>query len=167
VSERTVLMLVLVAAVAVLGPGVLSGPGDGAGSADLEGRVVEVVDGDTVHVLVGATRERVRYIGVDTPETRHPEKGVECYGQAASAYNGTLVRGQRVRLERDAEHRDRFGRLLAYVHRSSDGLFVNEELVRRGYARPLRIAPNVRHAGRFERLARQARTARRGLWGTC
>ncbi len=72
-----------------------------------------------------------------------------------------------MRLSTDAERRDRYGRLLAYVHRASDGRFVNAELVRRGYARPLAIAPNVRHAKRFAALAREARRARRGLWRSC
>jgi micrococcal nuclease len=67
----------------------------------------------------------------------------------------------------DIEERDRFGRLLAYVYRDRDGLFVNAELARAGYARPLRIAPDVRHAARFAALARAARRAGRGLWSAC
>jgi micrococcal nuclease len=72
-----------------------------------------------------------------------------------------------VRLVRDAEARDRYGRLLAYVYRASDGLFVNEELVRRGYARPLTIPPNVAHEHEIARLASAARRAGRGLWSRC
>jgi micrococcal nuclease len=128
------------------------------------GRVVRVVDGDTVHVLVGGRRERVRYIGVDTPETWGRD---ECFGRAATAFNRRLVGGERVRLRTDSERRDRYGRLLAYVHRAADGRFVNAELVRRGYARTLPIRPNVRHARRLAALERRARGARRGLWGVC
>ena len=72
-----------------------------------------------------------------------------------------------MRLEFDAERRDRYGRLLAYVYREPDGLFVNAELVRRGYAQPLTIAPNVAHAAEFRRLARTARRGGRGLWAAC
>jgi micrococcal nuclease len=135
--------------------------------APLEGRVVRVVDGDTIHVVVGGRREKIRYIGVDTPETHHPTKGVQCYGPDSSAFNARLVGGERVRLVRDVELRDRYGRLLAYVYRARDGLFVNAELARRGYARPLRIAPDVRYATRLEALAREARAAGRGLWSAC
>lgn len=144
------------------GGGRPAGPGDGAA-----GRVVRVVDGDTIHVAVGGRRERVRYIGVDTPETRHPHKGVQCYGERASRLNAELVAGERVRLEPDVERRDRYGRLLAYVHRVRDGLLVNAELVRRGYARVLTVPPNVRRAARLTALAREARAAGRGLWSAC
>lgn len=109
----------------------------------------------------------MRYIGVDTPETVRPGYPVECFGKAASAQNERLVAGERVRLVRDAEARDRYGRLLAYVYRERDGRFVNAALVRGGFAQPLTIAPNVRHAADFTRLAREARSARRGLWSAC
>ena len=111
--------------------------------------------------------EKVRYIGVDTPETKHPSMPVQCFGQKASEFNERLVGGQRVRLVRDVEARDRYGRLLAYVHRMRDGLFVNAELARLGYAQPLTIAPNVRFADRFATLAREAREDGRGLWSAC
>jgi micrococcal nuclease len=158
--------LVALAAVAGARDAVLGG-GDAAGGAAGEGRVVRVVDGDTIHVQLGATREKVRYIGVDTPETKHPVKGVQCYGRAASARNARLVAGERVRLVGDAEARDRYGRLLAYVYRARDGAFVNAELVRGGFARPLTIPPNVRHAARLADLAREARAKGLGLWGAC
>jgi micrococcal nuclease len=131
------------------------------------GRVVKVVDGDTIHVQVGGVREKVRYIGVDTPETKHPAKGVQCYGEQASRFNARLVDGEQVRLVRDVEERDRYGRLLAYVYRVRDGLFVNAELARLGYAQPLTIPPDVRHAERFAALAREAREHGRGLWAAC
>jgi micrococcal nuclease len=129
--------------------------------------VVRVVDGDTIVVALGGREERVRYIGVDTPETVKPRTPVQCFGRKASAENHRLVEGRRVRLVADAEARDRYGRLLAYVYRASDGLFVNAELVRGGYATPLRITPNVRFAERFGTLAAQARNAGRGLWSAC
>jgi micrococcal nuclease len=140
--------------------------GEGPGGR-LEGRVVKVVDGDTIHVMVGGRREKVRYIGMDTPETHKPGTPVQCFGRAASAFNARLVAGRRVELRMDAETRDRYGRLLAYVYRRPDGLFVNAELVRRGYAVILTIPPNVAHAAELLRLQRAARVGGRGLWNAC
>jgi micrococcal nuclease len=129
--------------------------------------VTRVVDGDTVKVRIGGATETVRYIGMDTPETVKPNTPVQCFGKAASAYNHRLVDGRPVLLRFDAERRDRYGRLLAYVYRRSDGLFVNAALVRGGYATTLTIAPNTAHAGLFAALANRARRADRGLWSRC
>jgi micrococcal nuclease len=129
--------------------------------------VNRVVDGDTIHVDLGGTDETVRYIGIDTPESVKPDTPVQCYGEQAAEANARLVRGQDVRLRFDAERRDRFGRLLAYVYLADDGTFVNEQLVRDGAARPLRIPPNTRYAARFATLAAQAKAADRGLWKAC
>ncbi|MFP5363147.1 MAG: thermonuclease family protein [Thermoleophilia bacterium] len=160
-----VVLLLLAGAGGATAGGVLDGADD-AGAGE-RGRVVKVVDGDTIHVQVGGTREKVRYIGVDTPETKHPSKGVECFGEKASDFNAGLVAGEQVRLVRDVEERDRYGRLLAYVYRVRDGLFVNAELARLGYAQPLSIPPDVRFADRFAQLAREAREQGRGLWSAC
>jgi micrococcal nuclease len=130
-------------------------------------RVVRVVDGDTIRVRLDGRTERVRYIGVDTPESVKPGTPVECFAKRAAAANAALVAGRSVRLVGDVEQRDRYGRLLAYVYREPDGAFVNAELVRDGYARTLTIAPNVAHARQFAQLARTARTSRRGLWAAC
>src|SRR5207247_1424802 len=111
--------------------------------------------------------ERVRYIGMDTPESVKPGTPVQCFAKKASAANARLVGGREVRLVPDVERRDRYGRLLAYVYPAVGGAMVNEVLVRDGYARPLTIPPNVRHATRFVALARQAREAGRGLWSAC
>ena len=141
--------------------------GEDGQASSTTARVLRVVDGDTILVAVGGRQERVRYIGVDTPETVKPHTPVQCFGKRASAANHRLVDGREVRLIADAEARDRYGRLLAYVYRAADGLFVNEALVRNGYATALTIAPNVRFADRFAALARQARDAGRGLWSAC
>jgi micrococcal nuclease len=130
-------------------------------------QVLRVVDGDTILVAIDGRQERVRYIGVDTPETVKPNTPVQCFGKRASAENHRLVDGRAVRLVADAEARDRYGRLLAYVYRVDDGLFVNETLVRGGFATTLAIAPNVHFADRFAALAGQARGAGRGLWSAC
>jgi micrococcal nuclease len=149
------------------GDGARGGGSPGAPGAVLRGRVVRVTDGDTVRVALGNRSERVRYIGIDTPEEVRPDTPVQCYARRAAAENARLVAGRQVRLVLDVEARDRFGRLLAYVYRADDGLFVNAALVRGGFARTLTIAPNVRFAGRFAALAREARRAGRGLWGAC
>ena len=116
---------------------------------------------------VGGRREKVRYIGVDTPESVKPGTRVQCFAERASAYNARLVEDERVRLVLDAEARDPFGRLLAYVYRDRDGLFVNAALVRGGYAVALTIPPNVAHADELRRLAAAARRDGRGLWSSC
>jgi len=129
--------------------------------------VVRVVDGDTIRVRFDGRTERVRYIGVDTPESVKPGTPVQCYAKRAAAANAALVAGRSVRLVGDVERRDRYGRLLAYVYREPDGAFVNARLVRDGYARTLTIAPNVAHAHQFAQLARTARQSGRGLWSAC
>jgi micrococcal nuclease len=133
----------------------------------VSGRVARVVDGDTIRVELASGEEAVRYIGIDTPESVKPGAPVECFAKRASAFNERLVAGERVRLVRDVEERDRYGRLLAYVYRSRDGLFVNAELVRRGYATVATFPPNVAHESEFRRLARRARMSGRGLWSGC
>jgi micrococcal nuclease len=165
--------LVAVAALAVLVPVVLDRlPGDddlGRGGVSRTGewvRVDRVVDGDTIVVDRGGKRERVRYIGVDTPETKRPGTPVQCYGPEATAANRRLVEGRDVRLVLGEEPRDHYQRLLGYVYRGEDEL-VNATLVRDGYARTLTIAPNDRFAPRLESLQREAQDAGRGLWGAC
>ena len=133
-----------------------------SGQSALEGAVVRIVDGDTIHVRVDGRVEKVRYIGVNTPEVHHPRKGEEPGGRAAAAVNRDLVTGRRVRLELDAQSRDRHGRLLAYVW--VDDTMINAELVRRGFAQVMTVPPNVRHQSLFLELQREARDAGRGLW---
>jgi len=130
--------------------------------------VARVVDGDTVVVHLAGGDEPVRLVGIDTPETVKPHTPVQCFGPEASARTKALLpKGTAVRLERDVEGRDRYGRLLAYVYRLPDGLFVNLSLAADGYARPLTITPNVAYADRFAAAVNDARRARRGLWASC
>src|SRR3954464_7953777 len=144
----------------------LVGRGHASHAGPLRGQVVRVVDGDTIKVrLDGGRTERVRYIGIDTPESVKPNTPVQCFAKKASHYNASLVAGRAVTLRMDAEARDRYGRLLAYVY--TDGRFVNRELVARGYARTMTIPPNVAHADEFARLATRAREAGLGLWKAC
>lgn len=115
--------------------------------------VREVIDGDTI---VLASGERVRYIGINTPE-----KGQVGY-EKARAFNRELVEGKEIRLEFDVQKRDQYGRLLAYVY--VDGIFVNAKLVEQGYAQVATYPPNVKYADLFLSLQQQAREANRGLW---
>jgi micrococcal nuclease len=128
-------------------------------------RVDRVVDGDTIVVRIDGREERLRYIGVDTPESVKPGERAQCFGKTAAAANRRLVEGRELRLVYDAEPRDHYGRLLAYVYVGD--LFVNAELIRQGYAKPLEIAPNVAHAPELRRLASAARRDRVGLWSRC
>lgn len=152
-------------------PGWLGGEraGDPRAGGTASAIVERVIDGDTIVVRLGDREERVRYIGIDTPETVKPDAPVECWGEAAHMLNARLLGGEeeRVTLRFDRELRDRYGRLLAYVHRAADGAFVNAQLVRAGAARTLPIAPNTTRAGELAQLQVSAQAADRGLWGAC
>jgi micrococcal nuclease len=131
----------------------------------LSGRVVEVTDGDTIVVRIrDGGVERVRYIGVDTPEST-PDQPLECFGHEAAERNRELVGGETVSLELGRERRDHYGRLLAYVR--TRGAFVNARLLEGGYARTLVIAPNDARAPLFGRIEAEAGRDGRGLWGAC
>jgi micrococcal nuclease len=135
-----------------------------------EGRakVVRVIDGDTLVLNVAGRDEHVRLIGIDTPETKKPDTPVECFGPEASARMAELLPvGASVRLERDVEPRDRFDRLLAYVYREPDGLFIERSLIDDGYAAPLTIAPNTAHRAELEDASAGARRRGAGLWAAC
>ncbi len=126
--------------------------------------VARVIDGDTVELADG---RRVRYLGINTPETRHRvgQQWVyapEPFAEEATKVNRRLVEGKTVRLEFDVRSYDKYHRLLAHVY-VGDTL-VNAELLQRGLARVLVIPPNVRHAEEFESLERAARKQRVGLW---
>jgi micrococcal nuclease len=127
--------------------------------------VQRVTDGDTFVATVDGRRERVRVIGVDTPETVAPNRPVEPYGRQASSFAKRHLTGATVRLAGDVEPRDRYGRLLAYMW-LADGTFWNALLVAEGYAQQLTIPPNVTYAGLFRRLVAEARRQERGLWAT-
>ena len=130
--------------------------------------VKEVIDGDTLVVRIAGADERVRLLGIDSPETKDRDGPVQCFGPEATAATAALLpAGTRVRLERDVEARDLYDRLLVYVFRADDALFVNLELARGGYVRPLWIAPNRAYAPELDAAIADARRAGRGLWGGC
>jgi endonuclease YncB( thermonuclease family) len=126
-------------------------------------RVERVVDGDTFVAEIGGLRERVRVIGVDTPETVAPGRPVERYGRESSGFAKRELTGVTVRLGGDVEPRDRYDRLLAYVW-LPDGTFWNALLAAEGYAQLLTVPPNVAYVDLFRRLVAEARAAHRGLW---
>ena len=127
-----------------------------------------VVDGDTIDIAIGGNTERVRLIGINTPETKHPTKGLECYGPEASAYTEQLLpKGTKLRVERDIEARDKYGRLLLYVYIENSNVFVNLDLVLQGYARPMVFEPNTAHKADFAQAATQAELRNVGLWQAC
>ena len=127
-----------------------------------------VIDGDTVDFLFDGVEERVRLIGIDTPETKRPNEPVECFGPEATAFVEQLLPvGTRVRVERDIVNRDHFGRLLGYVYRAEDGIFINYEVMRQGFAQTLSIPPNDLYANLFADAARAAEADDIGLWRAC
>ncbi len=125
-------------------------------------KVTRVIDGDTIEIEGG---ERVRYIGIDTPETVDHRKPVQCFGVEASKKNKELVAGQMVRLEKDITNRDKYNRLLRYVW-AGDTL-VNLELVKQGFAQSYSYPPDIKYQVRFIEAQREAREAQRGLWDAC
>ncbi|MEK7607133.1 MAG: thermonuclease family protein [Patescibacteria group bacterium] len=125
--------------------------------------VRRVIDGDTIELKSGL---RVRYIGVDTPETVDPRRRpVQCYGKDASLRNRELVEGKIVELESDKSKRDKYGRLLYYAY--IDGVMVNEQLVRDGFARAKSYPPDIKYQDRLRAAEKEARAAGRGLWSHC
>lgn len=122
--------------------------------------VVRVIDGDTIELEGG---KKLRYIGIDTPETKHPNKGLECYGREAYEKNKELVEGKVVKIKKDVSETDRYGRLLRYVY--VDGVMINALLVREGYAKASSYPPDIKHQESLRDLESAAREFNLGLWG--
>jgi endonuclease YncB( thermonuclease family) len=113
-------------------------------------------------------RETIRLIGIDTPESKRPNTPIECFSlEASNALGQLLPEGTPVRIELDVEHRDRYGRLLGYIFRASDGLFVNHEMVRSGMAAAYAFPPNISYADQFSAASTAARSNSVGLWSSC
>ena len=130
--------------------------------------VERVVDGDTIDVTVGGRVETVRLIGIDAPESVAPTRPVQCFGREASLHLEAMIpAGTELVLVRDVEVRDAYNRLLGYVVRFRDGLFVNLELVAAGYAAILNFPPNDHYADVLAGAEADAIANRRGLWGAC
>lgn len=144
-----------------------------SGETNLFYKIVYVIDGDTIKLSGG---ERVRLIGIDTPEARYNNKlyrdaqksGKDIdiilgYGKEASRFTRDLAQGKKARLEFDVERRDRYGRLLAYVY-LEDGTFLNARIIEEGYGQVMTVPPNIKYAEYFLKLQQDARKSRRGLW---
>ena len=136
--------------------------------------VERVVDGDTLKL---SGQQRVRLIGIDTPEVHYSQKlfkdaershreikTIQALGKKASDFTKNLCFGRKVRLEFDVEKRDRYGRLLAYVY-LEDGTFVNAKIMEEGFAQIMTVPPNVKYSDYFLKLQKEARESGRGLWG--
>ena len=135
------------------------------GELEANAIIDDVIDGDTVDVIITGREERVRLIGIDTPETKKPNSPIECFGPEATAFTEALLPiGTPIYIERDVVNRDDFGRLLGYVYRADDGIFVNYEIMRQGFAQPLSIPPNDTFADLFADAARAAEADDAGLW---
>jgi micrococcal nuclease len=160
---------VVVVVVAAVVSGACGGttPSHADGSGRTNATVVRVVDGDTMVADIHGTEERVRFLGIDTPESVKPNAPVECFGEEASSHTKELLpAGTPVRLVLDVEERDRYDRLLAYVY-TADGSFVNLALAEDGYAGLLTYPPNVAHVDELREAVAAARSAGKGLWSAC
>lgn len=141
----------------------------------IEALVVKVVDGDTIIVKINDEEYRLRLIGVDTPETKHPTKEVESFGEEAYQYTKDSLLGKTVYLERDVSETDKYGRLLRYVwimmpfdnfvtEDSVEGMQFNAILVREGYAKAISYPPDIKYQEIFSELEKGAREHKLGLW---
>lgn len=132
--------------------------------------VTKVIDGDTIHVNIDGKTATIRLIGIDTPETVDPRRGVGCFGKKASDETKRLLEGKSVVLNRDVSETDKYNRLLRYVFLplgSGENLFVNDYLIRQGFAKTLTYPPDVKYDARFLQAEKEARDNLRGLWGEC
>jgi endonuclease YncB( thermonuclease family) len=133
--------------------------------------VTNIVDGDTIDVLIDGQEQRIRIIGVDTPETKDPNQPVMCFGAEATAFTSDMIgrAGHQVYLEKDVSETDRYGRLLRYVWLPHDDgtRMLNQELVAHGYAQSSTYPPDVKYQHLFVEAQQQARNEGRGLWGSC
>ncbi|MCO5175894.1 MAG: thermonuclease family protein [Thermomicrobiales bacterium] len=154
-----------------LSGGASASSGTGDAPDGMLAHVDRVVDGDTIIVELDGRDERLRYIGVDAPESVKQDYPVECFGPEASTENKRLVDGRYVMLVKDVSDRDQYGRLLRYVYVQDDStgewVFVNMRLVEEGYATSVTFPPDVAHLSEFRAAEREARDAGRGLWGSC
>ncbi len=128
--------------------------------------VTKVVDGDTIWVRRAGADEKIRLIGIDTPEVDWYGGQAECFGEEAGRFAQRLLSGARVALELDRERLDRYGRTLAYVY-LEDGRMMNLVLVRQGFAIVTIYPPNDRHEDRLHAAEARARDEARGLWSAC
>lgn len=129
--------------------------------------VESVIDGDTLVLSISGQSERVRLVGIDTPESVSPQTPVQCFGaESTQALQGLVAPGDTVQISADLERRDRYGRLLLYVH-TDQGIFINQWLVESGFADVLFFEPNTALRAPFTAARNEARSGDVGLWGQC
>ena len=175
-NPKQAIIIIIIAAVAYLfgGESVLNFSGNEPGNQDfVQAVIVRAVDGDTAVVKVDGQERRVRFLGVDTPETVHPNKPVQFFGKEASNFTKESLNGRRVWLEYDANPQDRYGRHLAYIwlnnpktiNESSirENMF-NAKLLLGGYAKVMIIKPNKRYESEFKKFQEEARNKKLGVW---
>src|SRR5581483_1269022 len=128
--------------------------------------VARVIDGDTIEL---SDKRKVRYIGIDAPESVDPRKSIQCFGKEASEFNTTLVGGQTIQMQRDVSDTDKYGRLLRYIYLQQDQglLFVNKYLVEQGYAQASSYPPDVKYQDVFSAAQKVAQANNVGLWKAC
>lgn len=132
--------------------------------------VTKVIDGDTIEIKSDGLILKVRLIGIDTPETVDPRRPVGCFGKKASAETKRLIEGKHVILTKDVSETDKYNRLLRYVFLpigEGENLFVNDYLIRQGFAKILTYPPDIKYDARFLQAEKEARDNLRGLWGQC
>jgi micrococcal nuclease len=127
--------------------------------------VTDVIDGDTIEIYYNGTIEKVRLIGIDTPESKHPQKPVECFSKEATEKMKSLVEGKQVRIEFDEsqDKRDKYDRLLLYIWQGDT--FVNKEMILQGYAHEYTYRLPYKYQDEFKAAEKEAREHERGLWG--
>lgn len=132
--------------------------------------VTKVIDGDTIYIKIEGQTASVRLIGIDTPETVDPRRPVGCFGKKASEETKRLLEGKNVILTKDVSETDKYNRLLKYVFLplgEGENLFVNDYLIRQGFAKILTYPPDIKYDSRFLQAEKEARDNLRGLWGEC
>ena len=175
-NPKQAIIIIIIAAVAYLfgGESVLNFSGNEPGNQDfVQAVIVRAVDGDTAVVKVDGQERRVRFLGVDTPETVHPNKPVQFFGKEASNFTKESLNGRRVWLEYDANPQDRYGRHLAYIWLNNpktinetsirENMF-NAKLLLGGYAKVMIIKPNKRYESEFKKFQEEARNKKLGVW---
>lgn len=130
-----------------------------------EARVVAIIDGDTIDVNIAGEIKRLRYIGIDTPESVDPRTTLQCFGKESTAKNRELVENKIVTLEKDVSETDRYGRLLRYVYVGN--VFINEALVSQGFAHASSYPPDIKHQNILDAAEKAARNSNKGLWNSC
>ena len=141
---------------------------DFTSSTPTQAKVIRVIDGDTIEVQYMLTKEKVRLIGVDTPETKHPKKSVQFYGEEASQFTTSQLLNKTIYLEYDVTMKDKYNRTLAYVwlypDKSDKRKMFNSILLLEGYAKISTVPPNVKYVEYFKKYQTEAREQNKGLW---